>query len=115
MFDVKRNDANVGKATDIIDFGVNVLVFFKKSLSAYPKKDGKRIYATEKIKGMNYFYHIADNYFLKDLRNSINIIYGIDMTNGEAKDSVQSKVRGGNPKYGDGIDITSDRKYIFCL
>ena len=115
LFDVKHNDANVGKATDVIDFGDKVVVLSEKGLAAYNKKDGSRVYATEKIKGVDYFYHIGENYFLRDQRNSKNIIYGIDMTNGETKGSVQSKGKGGSPEYGDGIDITTDGEYIFAF
>lgn len=115
LFDVKHNDANVGKATDVIDFGENVVVLSEKGLAAYRKKDGTRVYATEKIKGVDNFYSIGNNYFLRDQRNSKNIIYGIDMTNGETKGSVQSKGKGGSPKYGDGIDITADGEYIFAF
>ena len=114
LFDVKHGDANVGKAKDVIDFGDKVIVLSEKGLAAYFKKDGARVYATEKIKGVDYFYTIGDNYFLRDQRNSKNIIYGIDMNNGETKGSVQSKGKGGSPKYGDGIDITSDGEYIFA-
>ena len=115
LFDVKHNDAKVGKATDVIDFGEKVVVLPEKGLAAYNKKDGSRVYATEKIRGVDYFYPIGDNYFLRDQRNSKNIIYGIDMTNGETKGSVQSKGKGGSPTYGDGIDITSDGEYIFAF
>ncbi len=115
LFDVKHNDAKVGKATDVIDFGDKVVVLSEKGLASYNKKDGSRVYATEKIRGVDYFYHIGDNYFLRDQRNSKNIIYGIDMTNGETKGSVQSKGKGGSPIYGDGIDITSDGEYIFAF
>jgi hypothetical protein len=115
LFDVKHDDAGVGKATDVIDFGDKVVVLSEKGLGAYNKKDGSRAYATDKIKGVDYFYHIGDNYFLRDQRNSKNIIYGIDMTNGETKGSVQSKGKGGSPQYGDGIDITEDGEYIFAF
>lgn len=115
LFDVKHNDANVGKAKDVIDFGDKVVVLSEKGLAAYYKKDGSRVYATEKIRGVDYFYIIGDNYFLRDQRNSKNIIYGIDMNNGETKGSVQSKGKGGSPKYGDGIDITADGEYIFAF
>lgn len=115
LFDVKHNDAGVGKATDVIDFGDKVVVLSEKGLASYFKKDGSRVYATEKIKGVDYFYHIGDNYFLRDQRNSKNIIYGIDMTNGETKGSVQSKGKGGSPEYGNGIDITDDGEYIFAF
>lgn len=115
LFDVKHNDAKVGKATDVIDFGDRVVVLSEKGLAAYNKKDGSRAYASDKIKGVDYFYHIGDNYFLRDQRNSKNIIYGIDMTNGDTKGSVQSKGKGGSPKYGSGIDITSDGEYIFAF
>ncbi|NHM05663.1 PQQ-binding-like beta-propeller repeat protein [Flavobacterium sp. CYK-4] len=115
LFDVKHNDARVGKAADVIDFNDKVVVLSEKGLAAYNKKDGTRAYASEKIKGVDYFYHIGDNYFLRDQRNSKNIIYGIDMTNGETKGSVQSKGKGGSPKYGDGIDITEDGEYIFAF
>ncbi len=115
LFDVKHNDAKVGKATDVIDFGDKVVVMSEKGLASYNKSDGSRVYATEKIRGVDYFYHIGDNYFLRDQRNSKNIIYGIDMTNGETKGSVQSKGKGGSPEYGDGIDITDDGEYIFAF
>ncbi len=115
LFDVKHNDANVGKASDVIDFGDRVVVLSEKGLAAYNKKDGSRAYASDKIKGVDYFYHIGDNYFLRDQRNSKNIIYGIDMTNGETKGSVESKGKGGSPKYGNGIDITEDGEYIFAF
>lgn len=115
LFDVKHDDAGVGKATDVIDFGDKVVVLSEKGLAAYNKNDGSRAYATDKIKGVDYFYHIGDNYFLRDQRNSKNVIYGIDMTNGETKGSVQSKGKGGSPTYGDGIDITSDGEYIFAF
>ena len=115
IFDVKHDDAGVGKATDVIDFDDKVVVLSEKGLAAYNKKDGSRAYNTDKIKGVDYFYHIGDNYFLRDQRNSKNIIYGIDMTNGETKGSVQSKGKGGSPKYGDGIDITTDGEYIFAF
>lgn len=115
LFDVRHNDAKVGRATDVIDFGDKVVVLSEKGLASYFKKDGSRVYATEKIKGVDYFYHIGDNYFLRDQRDSKNIIYGIDMTNGETKGSVQSKGKGGSPQYGSGIDITSDGEYIFAF
>ncbi len=115
LFDVKHNDAKVGRATDVIDFDDKVVVLSEKGLAAYNKADGSRAYASEKIKGVDYFYHIGDNYFLRDQRNSKNIIYGIDMANGETKGSVESKGKGGSPKYGDGIDITDDGEYIFAF
>lgn len=115
LFDVKHNDAKVGKAADVIDFNDKVIVLSEKGLAAYNKKDGSRAYASDKLKGIDNFYHIGDNYFLRDQRNSKNIIYGIDMTNGETKGSVQSKGKGGSPKYGNGIDITSDGEYIFAF
>jgi hypothetical protein len=115
LFDVKHNDAKVGKAKDVIDFGDKVVVLSEKGLAAYNKKDGTRAYATEKIKGVDYFYGLGDNYFLRDQRDSKNIIYGIDMTNGEIKGFVSSKGKGGSPIYGDGIDITADGEYIFAF
>jgi hypothetical protein len=115
VYDVKHNDAKVGKATDVIDFGDKVVVLSEKGLASYNKKDGSRAYASEKIRGVDYFYEIGDNYFLRDQRNSKNIIHGIDMANGETKGSVQSKGKGGSPKYGDGIDITEDGEFIFAF
>lgn len=115
LFDVKHNDAKVGKATDVIDFNDKVVVISEKGLAAYFKKDGNRVYATEKIRGIDQWYNVNGNFFLRDQRNSKNIIYGIDMSNGETKGSVQSKGTGGNPLYGDGIDITSDGEYIFAF
>jgi len=115
LFDVKHNDAKVGKATDVIDFGDKVVVLSEKGLASYNKKDGSRAYATEKIRGVDFFYEIGGNYFLRDQRNSKNIIYGIDMTNGEVKGSVESKGKGGSPTYGSGIDITSDGEFIFAF
>ncbi|MDD3004545.1 PQQ-binding-like beta-propeller repeat protein [Flavobacterium sp.] len=115
LFDVKHNDAKVGKASDVIDFDDKVVVLSEKGLAAYNKKDGSRAYATEKIKGVDYFYEINGNYFLRDQRNSKNRIFGIDMTNGETKGAIESKGKGGSPTYGDGIDISSDGEYIFAF
>ena len=115
LFDVKHNDAKVGKASDVIDFDDKVVVLSEKGLAAYNKKDGSRAYASDKIKGVDYFYHIGNNYFLRDQRNKKNIIYGIDMTNGETKGSVESKGKGGSPEYGNGIDITDDGEYIYAF
>ncbi len=115
LFDVKHNDANVGRATDVIDFGDKVVILSEKGLASYNKKDGSRVFATDKIKGVDNFYTVGKNYFLRDQRNSKNIIYGIDMTNGETKGSVQSKGTGGSPVYGNGIDITTDGEFIFAF
>lgn len=115
LFDVKHNDAKVGKAADVIDFDDKVVVLSEKGLASYNKKDGSRAYATEKIRGVDYFYKVGDNYFLRDQRNNKNILYGIDMANGETKGSVQSKGKGGSPQYGDGIDISDDGEYIFAF
>ena len=35
LFDVKHNDAKVGKATDVIDFGNDVVVISEKGLASY--------------------------------------------------------------------------------
>ncbi len=115
LFVVKHNDAKVGKASDVIDFDDKVIVLSEKGLAAYFKKDGTRAYASDKIKGVDYFYHIGDNYFLRDQRNSKNIIYGIDMNNGNTKGMVQSQGKGGSPKFGNGIDITKDGEYIYVF
>ena len=115
LFDVKHNDAKVGKATDVIDFDDKVVVVSEKGLAAYFKKDGSRAYATEKLRGIDGWYKINGNFFLRDQRNSKNIIHGINMETGETKGSVQSKGKGGNPQFGDGIDITKDGEYIFAF
>jgi hypothetical protein len=115
LFDVKHNDAKVGKAFDVIDFGDKVVVVSEKGLASYNKNDGSRAYATDKIRGIDQWYNVKGNFFLRDQRNSKNIIYGIDMANGETKGSVQSKGKGGSPKYGNGIDITTDGEYIFAF
>jgi hypothetical protein len=87
----------------------------EKGLASYSKADGSRAFNTDKIKGVDFFYEIGGNYYLRDQRNSKNIIHGIDMTNGELKGSVESKGRGGSPQYGDGIDITEDGEFIFAF
>ena len=115
LFVVKHNDAGVGKATDVIDFGDKVVVLSEKGLASYNKKDGSRAYATEKIKGVDFFYKIGENYFLRDQRNSKNILHGIDMTNGDLKGSVESKGKGGSPKYGNGLDVSEDGEFIYAF
>jgi hypothetical protein len=115
LFDVTHDDAGVGKAKDVIDFGETVVVLSEKGLACYFKKDGKRKFATDKIKSVDYFFEIGGNYFLRDQRNSKNIIHGLDMTNGELKGSVESKGKGGSPQYGDGIDISDDGEFIFAF
>ncbi|RZK57578.1 MAG: hypothetical protein EOO91_09880, partial [Pedobacter sp.] len=115
LFDVKHNDAKVGKANDVIDYGDNVVVISEKGLASYKKSDGKRTYSTEKLSGVDYFYKLADNYFLRDQKNSKNTIYGVDLETGIIKGSVTSKGKGGSPLYGAGIDITEDGEFIFAF
>lgn len=115
LFDVKHNDARVGKATDVIDFDDNVVVLSERGLASYKKADGKRVYATDKLPDVDFFYEIGGNYFLRNQKNSKNVIYGVDMTNGEIKGKVESKGKGGSDRYGDGIDITDDGEFIFAF
>ncbi len=115
LFDVKHNDARVGKATDVINFGDNVVVLSEKGLASYKKADGKRVYATDKLPDVDFFYEIGGNYFLRNQKNSKNVIYGVDMANGEIKGKVESKGKGGSDRYGDGIDITEDGEFIFAF
>lgn len=115
LFDVKHNDARVGKATDVIDFDDNVVVLSEKGLASYKKADGKRNYATDKLPDVDFFYEIGGNYFLRNQKNSKNVIYGVDMTNGDIKGKVKSKGKGGNERFGDGIDISEDGEFIFAF
>jgi hypothetical protein len=115
LFDVKHNDAKVGRAFDVVDYGDNVVVISEKGLASYKKVDGKRNYATDKLSGIDYWYDVNGNFFLRDQRNSKNIIYGINMENGETKGTVESKGKGGSPVYGDGIDISEDGEYIYAF
>lgn len=115
LFDVKHNDARVGKATDVIDFGETVVVLSEKGLASYKKADGKRVYATDKLPDVDFFYEIGGNYFLRNQKNSKNVIYGVDMTNGAIKGKVESKGKGGSERYGDGIDISDDGEFIFAF
>jgi hypothetical protein len=115
LFDVKHNDARVGKATDVIDFDDNVVVLSEKGLASYKKADGKRAYATDKLPDVDFFYEIGGNYFLRNQKNSKNVIYGVDMTNGDIKGKVESKGKGGSDRYGDGIDISDDGEFIFAF
>ncbi|MEO6848982.1 MAG: PQQ-binding-like beta-propeller repeat protein [Mucilaginibacter sp.] len=115
LFAVKHNDAKVGKANDVIDFGDDVVVLSERGLASYKKADGTRNYATEKLAAIDNYYVVGNNYFLRSETSSKNIIYGIDMATGRVKGSVTSKGKGGSPKYGDGIDITEDGEYIFAF
>jgi hypothetical protein len=115
LFDVKHNDARVGKATDVIDFNENVVVLSEKGLASYKKTDGKRVYATDKLPDVDFFYEIGGNYFLRNQKNSKNVIYGVDMANGNIKGKVESKGKGGSDRYGDGIDITENGEFIFAF
>ncbi|MHA4896768.1 outer membrane protein assembly factor BamB family protein [Pedobacter sp. PWIIR3] len=115
LFDVKHNDAKVGKASDVVDFGDDVVIISEKGLASYKKADGKRNYATEKLPEVDFYYEVGGNYFLRNQKNSKNVIYGVDMTNGNIKGSVTSKGKGGNPVYGDGLDITADGEFIFAF
>jgi outer membrane protein assembly factor BamB len=115
LFDVKHNDAHIGKAFDVVDYADNVVVISEKGLASYKKSDGKRNYATDKLSGIDYWYNLNGNFFLRNQKNSKNIIYGINMENGETKGTVESKGKGGSPVYGDGIDISADGEYIYAF
>ncbi len=114
-FDVKHGDAKVGKAFDVVDYGDNVVVISEKGLASYKKADGKRNYATDKLSGIDYWYELNGNFFLRNQKNSKNIIHGINMETGETKGTVESKGKGGSPEYGDGIDISEDGEYIYAF
>ncbi|MBD3747911.1 MAG: PQQ-binding-like beta-propeller repeat protein [Sphingobacteriales bacterium] len=115
LFDVKHQDAKVGKAFDVIDYGDNVVVVSEKGLASYKKGDGKRNYATDKLAGIDFWYDINGNFFLRNQKNKKNIIHGINMETGETKGTVESKGKGGSPVYGDGIDISDDGEYIYAF
>jgi hypothetical protein len=115
LFDVKHNDAKVGRAFDVLDYGDNVVVVSEKGLASYRKADGKRNYATDKLKGIDYSYEVGGNFFLRNQQNNKNIIHGINMETGETKGTVESKGKGGSPVYGDGIDISEDGEYIYAF
>ena len=114
-FDVKHGDAKVGKAFDVIDFNDNVVVISEKGLASYKKADGKRNYATDKLAGIDYYYNVGGNVFLRNQKNNKNVIHGINMENGETKGTVESKGKGGSPVYGDGIDISDDGEFIYAF
>jgi hypothetical protein len=115
LFDVKHNDAKVGMVSDVLDYGDNVVVISEKGLASYKKADGKRNYATDKLKGIDYSYDVGGNFFLRNQQGNKNIIHGINMETGETKGTVESKGKGGNPMYGDGIDISDDGEYIYAF
>jgi hypothetical protein len=99
----------------VVDYGDNVVVISEKGLASYKKADGKRNYATDKLSGIDYWYNLEGNFFLRNQKNSKNIIYGINMDNGETKGSVESKGKGGSPQFGDGIDISNDGEFIYAF
>ncbi len=115
LFDVKHDDAKVGKAMDVMDFDDKVVVLSEKGLAAYNKKDGSRAYTTGKIGHANNFHKIGENYFLQNNQGSYNTFLGINMETGTVKGFVDSKGKGGSPLYGNGIDITTDGEYIFAF
>jgi hypothetical protein len=115
LFDIQHDNAKVGKANDVIDFGNYVVVLSDKGLAAYTKKDGSLFYTTGKIGNANNFHHIGDNYFIQNNAGAYNSFKGIDMETGTVKGFVESKGKGGSPEYGDGIDITTDGEYIFAF
>lgn len=114
-FEVKHQDAKVGRAFDVIDYGDNVVVISEKGLASYKKGDGKRNYATDKLRGIDFWYDIDGNFFLRNQKEGKNIIHGINMDNGETKGTVESKGKGGSPVYGDGIDISDDGEFIYAF
>ena len=114
-FEVKHQDAKVGRAFDVIDYGDNVVVVSEKGLASYKKGDGKRNYATDKLRGIDYWYDIDGNFFLRNQKEGKNILHGINMENGETKGTVESKGKGGSPVYGDGIDISDDGEFIYAF
>ncbi|OAQ38766.1 hypothetical protein A5893_12010 [Pedobacter psychrophilus] len=115
LFDVKHGNAKVGKAFDVVDYGDNVVVISEKGLASYKKAGGERNYATDKLSGIDYWYELNGNFFLRNQKNSKNIIHGINMETGETKGTVESKGKGGSPVYGDGIDISEDGEYIYAF
>lgn len=112
---VDHSKGAVGKSMWAFDNGESVALVCDKGLAAYNKKDGAKLYTTDKFRGVSAYHRVGGNFFLRRDNGSSNTICAVDLKTGVIKGEVKSKGKGGGGQYGDGIDITTDGEYIFTF
>lgn len=123
-FDVKTGEmkinvdhakGKVGKTMWAFDNGDNVALVCDNGMAAYSKKDGSKIYNTDKFRGVTCYHHVGNRFFLRKDNGNSNTVAAVDLKTGEILGTLKSKGKGGGGIYGDGIDITSDGEFVFAF
>jgi hypothetical protein len=112
---VDHSKGKVGKTMWAFDNGDNVALVCDNGMAAYSKKDGAKVYNTDKFRGVTNYHHLGNNFFLRREKESSNTIAAVDLKTGVIKGIVKSKGKGGGDVYGDGLDVTDDGEYIFSF
>lgn len=97
------------------DNGDNVALVCDNGMAAYSKKDGTKVYNTDKFRGVTNYHIVGNNFFLRREKENSNTIAAVDLKTGVIKGIVKSKGKGGGDVYGDGLDVTDDGEYIFAF
>lgn len=112
---VDHSKGKVGKTMWAFDIGDNVALVCDNGMAAYSKKDGTKIYNTDKFRGVTTYHMVGNNFFLRKEKENSNTIAGVDLKTGEIKGILKSKGSGGGSQFGDGLDLTTDGEYIFAF
>ncbi|MBK6640806.1 MAG: PQQ-binding-like beta-propeller repeat protein [Bacteroidetes bacterium] len=112
---VDHSKGKVGKTMWAFDIGENIALVCDNGMAAYSKKDGTKLYNTDKFRGVTTYHMVGNNFFLRKEKENSNTIAGVDLATGAIKGILKSKGKGGGSQYGDGMDLTSDGEYIFSF
>lgn len=112
---VDHSKGKVGKTMWAFDNGDNVALVCDNGMAAYSKKDGGKVYNTDKFRNVTNYHIVGNNFFLRREKENSNTIAAIDLKTGTIKGIVKSKGKGGGDVYGDGLDVTDDGEYIFAF
>ncbi|MBL0105696.1 MAG: PQQ-binding-like beta-propeller repeat protein [Bacteroidetes bacterium] len=112
---VDHAKGKVGKTMWAFDNGDNVALVCDNGMAAYSKKDGSKVYNTDKFRGVTSFHQVGKNFFLRKETNSSNTIAAVDLKTGEIIGTLKSKGKGGGGEFGEGLDITTDGEFVFAF
>jgi outer membrane protein assembly factor BamB len=112
---VDHSKNKVGKTMWAFDNGESVALVCDKGMAAYSKKDGTKLYNSDKFRNVTAYHVRNGKMFLRNETENSNKIAQVDLKTGNILGEEKSKGSGGGDVYGDGLDMTSDAAFIFSF
>ncbi|MBL0103039.1 MAG: PQQ-binding-like beta-propeller repeat protein [Bacteroidetes bacterium] len=105
---VDHAKGKVGKTMWAFDNGDNVVSRMIMVWLHTARKDGSKVYNTDKFRGVTSFHQVGNRFFLRKETNSSNTIAAVDLKTGEIIGTLKSKGKGGGGEFGEGLDFITD-------